>query len=274
MPRATLQPSSTETGFLDQLSTAEKRDWELWSIVLILLTVFAGGVICLAYSSWRESQVLSPALLRFVWLLLFGLMSLVLLLNVYLIDKKRTLAHLRQRILRQELQLQQQRTEAIRDALTGVYNRRFLDEILPKEINRATRTRNVLSILLADVDDFRQMNAQFGHLVGDAVLAEVAHTLQRSLRTSDYIFRFGGDEFLIALPDTNEAGAAATEQRLKQVFTAHKGLQARVGRLVTLTLGRATWRAGRSLEEVINEAEKMLNAARPAQAGSEPITSN
>lgn len=268
------QPSLAETGFADQLSTLEKRDWELWSIVLILLTVFAGGVICFAYGSWRESQALSPTLIRFLWPLLFGLVSLVLLLNIYLIDKKRTLAHLRRRMLQQELRLQQHRTEAITDALTGVYNRRFLEEILPKEARRATRTGRALSILLADVDDFRKINAQLGHLVGDAVLAGVAHTLKRSLRTSDYIFRFGGDEFLIALPETDEAGAATAAQRLKQTLAGHKELQTRVGRPVTLAMGRAIWRAGRSLDAVIEEAEARLNAARAAKTSSEPSASN
>ena len=236
--------------------------------------MFAGGVICFAYGSWRESRVLSPTLVRLVWLLLFGLVSLVLLLNIYLINKKRTLAHLRRRMLQQELQLQQHRTEAITDPLTGLYNRRFLDEILPRELRRATRTGRTLSILLADVDDFRKINAQLGHLVGDAVLSEVAHTLKRSLRTSDYIFRFGGDEFLIALPETDEAGAATAGQRIKQTLTGHKELQARVGRLVTLTMGRATWRTGRSMEVVIEEAEARLNAARAARASSEPSASN
>lgn len=274
MSSETRQPPSPETAFSDQLSAVEKRDWELWSIVLILLTVFAGGVICFAYASWRESQALSSTLTRFLWPLLFGLVSLVLLLNIYLIDKKRTLAHLRRRMLQQELQLQEQHTAAVTDALTGLYNRRFFDEILPKEIRRATRTGHPVSVLLADVDDFRKINTQLGHLVGDAVLSEVAHTLKRSLRTADYIFRFGGDEFLIALPETDEAGVAAAERRLKQVLSEHKELQTRVGRPVTLTMGRATWRTGRSLEAVVNEAETKLNAARAAKTSSEPSASN
>lgn len=274
MAAETPQPSQTEAGFPEQLSAVEKWDWELWSLALILLTVFAGGVIVLAYSSWRQAQALSPTLLRFVWLLLFGLVGLVLLLNIYLIDKKRTLARLRYRVLQQELQLQQERTEAVTDALTGLYNRRFLDEVLPKEIRRATRTGHPLSILLADVDDFRQINTQLGHLVGDAVLAAVAQTLKRSLRTSDYVFRFGGDEFLIALPETGEAGAVVAEQRLKQVLAEHKELQGRVGQPVAVSIGRATWRSGGSLEVIIEEAEASLNAARLARPHSRPTTPN
>lgn len=261
METETSPPAAAPQRPSDTLNPPARHDWELWSIALILLTVLAGGVMTFAYLSVGEARV-SPWVMRMVWLLLFGLMVLVLLLNVYLIDKKRTLAQLWQRTLAQEIELEEQRGRAGTDSLTLVYNRRFFDEFVPKEIRRAVRANRALSVLLVDVDHFRQVNAELGHFVGDEVLREVAETLKHSLRTSDYVFRFGGDEFLIVLPETDEAGAAVIIERVRQALASRHDLHERVGRPVTVTIGPATFLAGRTLESVIEEAEARLQAAR------------
>ena len=251
---------------VDSLAQLEKRDWELWSIALILLTVFAGGVITFVYLTTRADERVNPLVLRFVWVLLFGLIALVLLLNIYLLDKKRALAQARRRALEQELELEERRAHALTDALTETYNRRFFDEVTPKEVRRAVRANRPLSVLLADIDDFRRVNEELGHFTGDEVLREVAATLKSILRTSDYIFRFGGDEFLILLPETNDAGAEVVTRRLHQALAARTDLQQRLGRAVTVTVGPATFLSGRTLESVIEEAEKKVFAARRAAA--------
>ncbi len=250
----------------DTFEQLEKRDWELWSIALILLTVFAGGVITFVYLTTRADERVNPLVLRFVWLLLFGFMALVLLLNIYLIDKKRALAQLRRRALEQELELEEHRAHALTDSLTETYNRRFFDEVAPKEVRRAVRANRPLSVLLVDIDDFRRVNEELGHFIGDEVLREVAATLKSILRTSDYVFRFGGDEFLIVLPETNDAGAEVVTRRLHQALAARTDLQQRLGRAVTITVGPATFVSGRTLESVIEEAEKQVFATRRSSA--------
>jgi len=251
---------------VDSFAELEKRDWELWSIALILLTVFAGGVITFVYLTTRADERVNPLVLRFVWVLLFGLIALVLLLNIYLLDKKRALAQARRRALEQELELEERRAHALTDSLTETYNRRFFDEVTPKEVRRAVRANRPLSVLLADIDDFRRVNEELGHFTGDEVLREVAATLKSILRTSDYIFRFGGDEFLILLPETNDAGAEVVTRRLHQALAARTDLQQRLGRAVTVTVGPATFLSGRTLESVIEEAEKQVFAARRVAA--------
>lgn len=104
--------------------------------------------------------------------------------------------------------------EARRDALTGLYNRRYLDERLDAEVDRARRHDRPLGLVMVDVDDFKRFNRDFGHAVGDAVLVAVAHALRRSLRASDIICRRGGDELVIILP---EATAVAAGQRARSV---------------------------------------------------------
>jgi diguanylate cyclase (GGDEF)-like protein/PAS domain S-box-containing protein len=105
--------------------------------------------------------------------------------------------------LRREL-----REQAIRDPLTGLFNRRFLEETLVREVARATRGNLPLSIVMLDLDKFKVLNDTFGHSAGDVVLREVGHLLRENVRAADVACRYGGDEFIIVMPDTTLANAA------------------------------------------------------------------
>jgi diguanylate cyclase (GGDEF)-like protein len=106
------------------------------------------------------------------------------------------------------------REQAIRDPLTGVYNRRFLDEILDKPPASFDR----YTMILMDLDGFKEVNDLYGHRVGDYVLKAVARTLQNRIRLEDYIFRFGGDEFIIFLPGVGEGVAERVADRLRRAL--------------------------------------------------------
>ena len=110
-------------------------------------------------------------------------------------------------------QIKQLQALVIKDGLTGLYNSRYIKEILHNEIYRAKRYDRPLSLLLIDVDDFKKINDKQGHLVGDKVLKRIADILKRKLRKSDKVGRYGGDEFLIILPETTkvQAGKIAKE---------------------------------------------------------------
>ena len=105
--------------------------------------------------------------------------------------------------LRREL-----REQAIRDPLTGLFNRRFLEETLAREVARAARGKSALSIVMLDLDKFKLLNDTFGHSAGDVVLREVGHLLRESVRAADAACRYGGDEFVIVMPDTTLDNAA------------------------------------------------------------------
>lgn len=119
MVRESSPLSPTPQRNLERLSTLEKRDWELLAIALILLTVFAGGIITFIYLNARGEQELARAVPQLIWLLLFSLMALVLLLNIYLIREKRNLSKLRRRTLAQEIELEEHRARAIADSPTS-----------------------------------------------------------------------------------------------------------------------------------------------------------
>jgi len=114
---------------------------------------------------------------------------------------------------------------AITDDLTKLFNFRYLDEILDREIERCRRYGSVLSLIFFDMDYFKHVNDTHGHLMGSKVLIEVAHILVENLRTVDIIARYGGDEFVVALPETNVQAALRISQLLHKSLKAHAFLK-------------------------------------------------
>lgn len=120
--------------------------------------------------------------------------------------------------------------QTVRDHLTGCYNRRYLyDDILDKEISRAQRHKLWMTIILCDLDHFKSINDTYGHQTGDIVLCEFSALLQQNTREHvDYVIRFGGEEFLLLLPDTDLAGGTLLAERLRVALTENKSIQSTV----------------------------------------------
>lgn len=118
-------------------------------------------------------------------------------------------------ITEQELAKEQMHEIAIRDKLTGLYNRHYLEEIIHKEIEKSELYDTPLSMILFDIDYFKKINDTYGHQVGDSVLILMAKVAQEEIRTTDYLFRVGGEEFLIVLPHMKGEGASFAAERLR-----------------------------------------------------------
>lgn len=131
--------------------------------------------------------------------------------------------------------------QAVRDALTGLYNRHYLHDVLQRELARAARLGHPVSVVLLDVDHFKQINDTYGHRVGDIVLREVAHLLQAQARESDVICRWGGEEFLVLLPAMSLAQAQARTESWRAALATH-GLDVFApGLRVTASFGCASY---------------------------------
>lgn len=163
-------------------------------------------------------------------------------------------------ITRLHEQLQEQ---ALRDPLTGLYNRRYLAELFAREMARSQRERTPIALALIDLDHFKQLNDRHGHLVGDDVLRAVAIQLTSNLRGSDAVFRIGGEEFLLLLPGATDKEAFARLHSLGQAL-AGQALPTRVGPLaVTLSAGLAVWpEQGQTLDELMQVADAALYEAK------------
>jgi diguanylate cyclase (GGDEF)-like protein/PAS domain S-box-containing protein len=163
------------------------------------------------------------------------------------------------------------RHQAIRDPLTGLFNRRYLQETLEREVSRATRHGHPLSIIFLDLDHFKQFNDAHGHDAGDALLRELGQLLLARLRADDIVCRYGGEEFVLILP---EAALEAAHTRAESLRAEIRGMAVKhYGRLlgtVTASLGVATLpRHGRTGEQVLHAADQALYAAK--QAGRDRV---
>lgn len=163
----------------------------------------------------------------------------------------------RAQLLRRNASLQQQ---ALLDDQTAAYNRRFMDTYLEEELERARRYRRPFSLLFFDLDHLKDVNDRHGHLCGSRALREVSCLVQQKLRKSDKMFRFGGDEFVVALPETDGQGAYRVAQRIRRAMKGYRFLAAE-GFEVTLTasFGIATYpQHGKTREALLRRADAAM----------------
>jgi diguanylate cyclase (GGDEF)-like protein len=156
---------------------------------------------------------------------------------------------------------------AVRDPLTGLYNRRQLNEHLPRAIAAARRAGTKVSVLLADVDHFKQFNDRFGHDAGDRVLKAVATAMGRSLRAGDLAFRYGGEEFVAVLADCGPDDALHWAERLRAAIADASAAADPEGRMprVTCSVGVANFPAdGATTDQLLKAADRALYEAKDA----------
>jgi diguanylate cyclase (GGDEF)-like protein len=157
------------------------------------------------------------------------------------------------------------REQAVRDPLTGVFNRRYLDETLAREFARAERAAEPIAVVLLDLDRFKELNDRLGHAAGDEVLRALGALIRARTRKADIACRLGGDEFLIAMPGTDRAAALLRAEDLVETFAVRFARATREGISCTLSAGVAAWPAdATSLESLLASADLALYAAKAA----------
>lgn len=147
---------------------------------------------------------------------------------------------------------------ASRDALTGLGNRKSFDESLLRELARVERHGGELSLLMLDLDGFKAVNDTHGHVVGDVLLRHFAELLKTTARTSDMVFRFGGDEFAVLMPETREEGANRLVQRLREAMTDTPLLHEDLKILLQSSMGLAHWQADIDVTAMVEQADAAL----------------
>lgn len=166
-----------------------------------------------------------------------------------------------------ELQALQKRLldQSTHDALTGLYNRRYLEETLDRELLVSQHNNYPISIIMSDLDHFKMVNDQFGHLAGDEVLRVFGNLLRQHARRGDIYCRYGGEEFLLLLPKVDKPLAIERAEQLRSTMAAAPVLYGSSAILVTASFGIATYpKDGLTGDELINAADKALYAAKAA----------
>jgi len=177
-----------------------------------------------------------------------------------------------QRILDLESSLQKSLEEikqlSIRDALTGTFNRGYLDQHLPNEIRRADRYMRDFSLIMMDLDHFKKINDTWGHQAGDAVLQHCSRIIAGTIRHEvDWVARYGGEEFVLVLPETDQLGCSVVAERLRSLI-ANSPCSFREEQLnVTSSFGSVTRvpsndRSGSAADQLLNQADQCLYQAK------------
>ena len=217
------------------------------ALVLVAVGVLAAAP--LIYGSMSDERPIAVAAQILLW---WGLAILAMLWTA------------RTRALRQQLQLERQRAHELarEDSLTGLGNRRALEEALVHEAARAARSGETVGVLLIDVDRFKSINDRHGHAAGDACLRSVTDALLRALRAADSCFRWGGDEFIVLLPATD---LAATREAAARAAASVATRRAPDGAPLSASIGCAELRSDMTVDEVFAAADADLLAAKAAR---------
>jgi diguanylate cyclase (GGDEF)-like protein len=259
----------------NQLRALEKRDWELWLIVSGTGVLIGAGFIALAY----PSAILHEGNLHFEIdvsrELFISLVALLILMNTYVISRRMELRRTREMVISTTIQSELIRLQSFTDPLTEVYNRRMLDDMFHRYVSHAKRLSKPMTLMVVDVDRFKDINTKFGHLTGDFVLAEIAGLLRGAVRGADAVVRYGGDEFLVFLADSPEVGAEVVNTRIAKSVQDWNAAGHLGDFTMTLSIGLTQWTDGVSLDELLNEADQKMYAAKDARKrGSSAIISS
>jgi diguanylate cyclase (GGDEF)-like protein len=260
------QSQDAFSAITQQLASIERRDWELWIIVSLAGFLVSVGLLALIIPAAFLKQEDIHFQITVSRQLVVGLFVLLGLLNGYLATRRLDLRRARQRLISTTIQNELVRLQSFTDPLTEVYNRRSLEDMAGRFISHARRLQSSLTFMLIDVDRFKEVNSRFGHLTGDLVLSEIATMLKSSVRGSDAVVRYGGDEFLVILADTSASDARTVVDRIR----AHVKDWNKQGHLesfdLTLSIGRCEWTDGMTLDEVLDKADRAMYAEKDMTA--------
>ncbi len=221
------------------------------ALTFLVCTALAAS-LPLAYQGWDSSTGTDIATSFLMWAAIATLLMLLMI----------SVRAQRVRLRAEEAQAQQL---ARADSLTGLGNRRAFDEALTAEIARARRVASTVSVALVDVDGFKRLNDRFGHLQGDRCLREVADAITVSIRGGDRVFRWGGDEIVVLLPDTDHEGAREIMSRIADRVRGR--VDGPEGCEVTISWGAAELTDAMAASDLLSAADGVLMANKRGSAG-------
>jgi diguanylate cyclase (GGDEF)-like protein len=248
-----------------QLSQLEKRDGELWLIVSLAGLLVGAGLLAVLYPAAFLKQGNIHFEITVSRPLVLGLVALLALLNTYLLTRRLEIRRLREELISRTIQQELTQQQSFTDPLTEIYNRHSLEDMAGRFISQARRSKKPLTFMLIDVDQFKQVNTKFGHLTGDVVLANTAALLKHSVRGSDAVFRYGGDEFLVILADTSNVDARHVVDRLRQGLAEWNHAGHLENFELSLSIGVAEWSEGKTLDVLLDSADHDMYAVKAEQ---------
>jgi len=226
-----------------------------WGVLVLLIVIFFSGYMLYTVIFWDATYIklidfIAPSIFIFGSIFVFTVCIILAIISKNM-----------DRISKLE-------TENITDSLMGIYNRRYFDKRSLLESARARREKTDLTMMIIDIDDFKQVNDVYGHPTGDEVLKMVAKTIRGSLRDFDLIFRYGGEELAILLPGTKQEKGVMIAERLCQWIENRTMVSTQISKsradiLVTISIGISTYQpAAENIEDTVYRADQALYDAK------------
>jgi diguanylate cyclase (GGDEF)-like protein len=240
-----------------QIHDLSSRDLQLWSIVSLIVLVLTAGFLALIAPNLVWAQRIIRIEQAYLPQLVFGLICLVVLFNIYLLSQRVTLNSTRKALISELVLNERLESLSLIDPLTQLFNRRALNELISHQLARSNRNGTPLTILIMDLNGFRELNSKLGSMEGNRVLGEFSRLLKKVFRGGDLLFRQGGDEFLAVMPDTSEQQAENPLQRLLQSLEQWNAENGKHYQL-SFTWGMAGYVTGTSLDDVLRTVDRKL----------------
>lgn len=238
--------------YISHLRSLQRREWWTWAVTMFVLLLLTGAVASLALpeiAAQRGRWFGSP-----VFQSVSGLTMLIFLLGGYLTYEKTLINRLRIDLAEGQSHSAIWRDLALVDSLTGLFNRRFAERQMKAEVARAQRKNYQLTVVLFDLNDFKNINDQCGHAAGDTALKAFADRLTSACRQGDIAARLGGDEFMLLLPECDATQVHLLLERMEAIEANIEGKKIRI----TYAVGWADCQRGQRPEELLDEADKAL----------------
>jgi diguanylate cyclase (GGDEF)-like protein len=233
---------------------SESRGLRLLAIFMAASLGFGVVSLFVPHALWHPAVVE----IRIAPQILFVATMVVFVLSVYWVRSESELRKLRALTLQQALAAQGDRSASMFDSVTNVFTRSLLHDLLLREIARAERNGRPLALIMCDVNNFKQVNDRYGHLMGDEVLGQIASILKECVRGSDHVVRYGGDEFLLILPETDHAGSLTVRNRIHEKV-GEWDRTSRVGDVpISVSMGMYLHTTGQTPEQDIAEADARM----------------
>jgi diguanylate cyclase (GGDEF)-like protein len=234
----------------DSLNHIERKESHLWFLTIGLLILYAGVLVTTYVIMVNESYSGSDGLESTIYRALGGLSILTILFSIYVLHSRHTFKEVKKLF----------HYNAIRDSLTGLYNRPYFEERIKEEMLRSDRNREALGILLCDADNFKFINDTQGHQVGDDVLRRLSERIKDATRGIDLVCRWGGDEFVVILSNVTRDGILIAAERIRKRIVS---LGEESNSPLDISIGVALYpEHGRSTDELIRMADRALYIAK------------
>jgi len=239
-----------------QIQALSSRDLQLWSIGILVMLVLSAGFLAVVFPNmqWRPEVNFDGRLLPQFF---FGLITLIVLFNVYVINQKRVINATRHELIRELVFSERMESLTVLDPATQLFNRRGVDQMLSQEVARANRMGTSLTLLMLKLESLEVVNERYGAAAGDKFIVEVSRLLKNTFRGSDTLARYSGSEFLAMLPGTSEAQAEHAIRRVQEAVD-HWNLASKTGWEINLIFGVAPYIPGGSEADLLKAAERKI----------------